>query len=656
MHEENKFSYRPLAGSKDAEWHFALGLDDVTKAGSYAVRLFHRDLQSLGIATNECDKEHYTFAHLFVSESAATGKQQRVRTIGQTLFLTLCTTGEVKVLIRTCEVTPQGAAWKEWTSATAGDLPTPQELDTIADSLDNKFVYKGSGDVDVVSGGYFERTANDVMLNLKKWGDTTGTKRVRHSISAATETQAGVMSATDKVKLNNAEPVTRVQWTAASNINTYTTTGIYLLTGERLNTADGLPITNSNPGHTIHARLLVLDSSISGTGDSQDKCITQVLTLSNRTGGDGDVYIRTGRASVKNQLAAGAGWEPWGKLQQNIEVGQVTSLDTFTGNGIYSGVYTNGNTFFETFVMVVINNYLVAGATGQVRSISQFKYALNVDGTFSYKTRTGQGSSVIGWGSWVDLGAATTTDIQDGAITAQKLSSDVREKVDNPLRPLFIAAGAEYNDTGVDITKTAPWGETVTHKAGYYYLNGLGDITEEQMMKVYYAGRIIGTTPVAQYRNLSIRTNLVSALSGAEGEAINFYYVCSGSSLEVFNNTHNKTTAATSIHAAFSFCSKLKYIIPEISVVKTATSNDTVSAFTNCTMLVLCKIKGLKYSLSFEDSPRISKESILYTIQNAQPTAAITITLHADAYARLVDDTDIVAALEAQPLISLVSA
>ena len=80
--------------------------------------------------------------------------------------------------------------------------------------------------------------------------------------------------------------------------------------------------------------------------------------------------------------------------------------------------------------MVVINNYAVAGATGQVRSISQFKYALNVDGTFSYKTRTGQGSSVIGWGSWVDLGAATTTDIQDGAITAQKLSSDVREKVE----------------------------------------------------------------------------------------------------------------------------------------------------------------------------------------------------------------------------------
>ena len=71
------------------------------------------------------------------------------------------------------------------------------------------------------------------------------------------------------------------------------------------------------------------------------------------------------------------------------------------------------------------------------------------------------------------------------AITAQKLAADVRTKVENPLRPLYIAAGAEYNDSGVDKTKTAPWGETVTHKAGHYYLNGLGDITEEQMEVIF---------------------------------------------------------------------------------------------------------------------------------------------------------------------------
>ncbi|MBR3615776.1 MAG: DUF5040 domain-containing protein [Bacteroidaceae bacterium] len=223
---------------------------------------------------------------------------------------------------------------------------------------------------------------------------------------------------------------TTVEWDSVSCIDSFVTAGVYNITGERLNASDGLPIENSAPGHTISARLTVLNSSITGTGESDDKCITQILSLSNRTGGDGDVYIRTGRAQSTNMLAGGSGWEPWGKLQQNIEVGQVTSLNNFIGNGIYSGVYTNGSSFFEAFVMVVINNYAVAGATGQVRSVSQFKYALNVDSTFSYKTRTGRGNTGIEWGSWVDLGAATTTDIQDNSITAQKLSSDVREKVE----------------------------------------------------------------------------------------------------------------------------------------------------------------------------------------------------------------------------------
>lgn len=370
MLEENKFSYRALLHGKDAEWYFARGLDDITASGSYEVRLFHDDMESLGITTADCDKEHYVVAHLFVSESAATGKQQALRVVGQTLLLTICATNAVKAFIRTCEITPKGASW----------------------------------------------------------------------------------------------------------------------------------------------------------------------------------------------------------------------------------------------------------------------------------------------GSWVDLGAASTTDIQDGSITAQKLSSDIRPNAVSPLRPLFITAGAEYNDTGVDKTKTAPWGETVTHKAGHYYLNGLGDITEEQMRMIYNAGRIVSTTPVAQYRNSSIRTNIVSALSGTEGQPLNLYYTCSGNYMEVFNNTKNTETSVVSMHATFAYSSRLKYIIPTIVVSETKTSNDVTNTFTGCKALVLCKLKRLRYSFSFKDCPLISKESVQYIIDYSASTSAITITLHPDAYARLADDADIVAALEAQPLVSLVSA
>ena len=448
-----------------------------------------------------------------------------------------------------------------------------------------------------------------------------------------------------------------IEWNSYSCINTFVEQGIYNITGERTNANDGLPIDNSNPGHTFSARLLVLDSSINGNGDAKDKCVTQLLTLSNRTGGDGEVYIRTGSAVSKNSLTGGTGWEPWGKLQQNIGVGQVTSLDCYIDNGMYSGVYTDGNTFFETFVMVVINNYAVAGATGRVRSVSQFKYTLNIDGTFSYKTRTGQGNTGIAWGDWVDIGAATTADIQDNSITAQKLSTDVREKVNNPLRPLFIAAGAEYNDSGADKTKTAPFGETVNHKAGHYYLNGLGDITEEQMIAIYNADRISNLAPIGFYRLLKIRTNLPSTITGDEGGGLmNLYYLCAEcASMETIRLTNTNSLTVDNLSFTFYNCSNLICIYDILDISSIASASKLNYPFW-CSKLVEVRIKGLKINLSMSKCTDISKNSILYAISNAKPGSAITITLHPDAYVRLAGDADIVAALEAQPLVSLVSA
>ena len=67
-------------------------------------------------------------------------------------------------------------------------------------------------------------------------------------------------------------------------------------------------------------------------------------------------------------------------------------------------------------------------------------------------------------------------------------------------------------------------------------------------------------------------------------------------------------------------------------------------------------------SHTFAVSPNLSKESVQYMITNANPPSgaavgSITITLHPTAYARLKDDADIVAALEAKNgVITLVSA
>jgi hypothetical protein len=49
----------------------------------------------------------------------------------------------------------------------------------------------------------------------------------------------------------------------------------------------------------------------------------------------------------------------------------------------------------------------------------------------------------------------------------------------------------------------------------------------------------------------------------------------------------------------------------------------------------------------------LSKESLLYLINNEAATSAITIKLASYAYTRLANDADIVAALAAHPNISI---
>lgn len=273
---------------------------------------------------------------------------------------------------------------------------------------------------------------------------------------------------------------------------------------------------------------------------------------------------------------------------------------------------------------------------------------------------------------------------------------------DQTLRTLYIAAGAEYNATGKIIVKDTPWknnvdsaeykaqwnidvlsgtvdtvtygGKTyeylvdtdgtwkiitrvgdkmiwddtkVIHRPGYYYLNGLGDITEEQMLYIYNIGRIVSPSSSTLFSATSRNfvTNIPTVLNGGEGTAVSFYYICASSGIKVFRNTTGTKTWVSDMHNAWSSCSRLRHIVPIIDVGST-TNATRVAAFYNCLSLVTCHLCRLKYLVSFSYSPLISKYSIVNTIKDANPTTPITITLHADAYARLKDDTDIITALE----------
>lgn len=178
------------------------------------------------------------------------------------------------------------------------------------------------------------------------------------------------------------DSIPTITW-QGQNLNDYTNAGVYNIQGNRVN-GDNIPISNEG---IISARLTVLTSD-DGAGNT---VVTQVLTLNNNSGGEGNVYVRSSQKGS---------WKPWGKLQTNVEVGMVNTLDNLTDNGMYSGVLM-ADTGFDTFVLVVINNYAAAVPAGYGWYVSQLKYSLGLDGSVTVKTRRMDYTNT--WTEWEEL-------------------------------------------------------------------------------------------------------------------------------------------------------------------------------------------------------------------------------------------------------------
>jgi hypothetical protein len=75
--------------------------------------------------------------------------------------------------------------------------------------------------------------------------------------------------------------------------------------------------------------------------------------------------------------------------------------------------------------------------------------------------------------------------------------------------------------------------------------------------------------------------------------------------------------------------------------------------FDSCYSLTTANLKNVKLAYQLNSATKLSKESLLYLINNEAATSAITIKLASYAYTRLANDADIVAALAAHPNISI---
>ena len=102
------------------------------------------------------------------------------------------------------------------------------------------------------------------------------------------------------------------------------------------------------------------------------------------------------------------------------------------------------------------------------------------------------------------------------------------------------------------------------------------------------------------------------------------------------------------IYGAYAYCWGL-ISIPLLD----ANSCSNPNGLDNLMSLIHINLKNIKQSCSFKESSLLSKESLLYLINNEAATSAITITLHSYAYKRLANDADVVAALANHPNISI---
>lgn len=213
------------------------------------------------------------------------------------------------------------------------------------------------------------------------------------------------------------------------------------------------------------------------------------------------------------------------------------------------------------------------------------------------------------------------------------------------LRDLYISAGAKYNE-----------------QTGYYELNGLTDITEEQMRVIYEKtwGWWLHLPSLNGFGSALPRTNIpcpdYKIIAYAKNIDLNSIFATSGNgdNLEVVNLRALLTPTVfdeikiVDFNWAFQGNKKIRDVQGIINV-KEVRSNLNIGG-----NIETINIKRLKVNIRFYNSQRLSKESVLYMINNSEATSAITISLNKAVYDVMKDDADIIAALAEKTNITLI--
>ena len=211
--------------------------------------------------------------------------------------------------------------------------------------------------------------------------------------------------------------------------------------------------------------------------------------------------------------------------------------------------------------------------------------------------------------------------------TGPEIDAKLSERVPStpsgsPLHDLFVAAGAVWDTSSKSWTVGSVTGISNSVMTKIYSLSH-NVLNNSNWDSALYSVDIPVNLPPRKAPNQFTAEINVTARSTFTGSSFKTIYLCPESTF-----------------VRFSDCTYLFYECQQLVTIvggMTFGNSNNNAVLTGCKSLQEIRIKQLRYNVNLKDSPLLTLESFQYLVENATNTSAITVTVHADVYAKLTD-------------------
>lgn len=212
--------------------------------------------------------------------------------------------------------------------------------------------------------------------------------------------------------------------------------------------------------------------------------------------------------------------------------------------------------------------------------------------------------------------------------TGPEIDAKLSERVPStpsgsPLHNLFVMAGAVW-DTSRKSWKVGSVTGIYTSVMTQIYSLSHNVLNNSNWDTALYSVPVPVNLPPRKSPNQYLRDMInVSANATFTNSKLQEIHICPAVSWVVFGKCNR----------AFANCKQLKEIVGTMVFEQGACDY----TFAGCSNLQNIRIKYARYDIVLPDSPLLTLESFQYLVENATNTSAITVTVHADVYAKLTD-------------------